>query len=214
MKRILLSIFISFLLIPTVYAASMPNLKYKNIKEKDKISYDTASEIWSNNYDKKSNKYFTKTKGFGDFYDYLDSNSKFAFSTNCEYEFIYKNNLIGYSNSDMKFYNFTYINNELNKQELTKEEVEAMFPEYKVITFSDFSPKTNSLKIQKHGGNLKILLLNNTNDKYDEFTFTSGNAKFEKYSLKGFITVIKRGMIEFSNSENIDKNNWYVILVR
>ena len=65
-----------------VYANNMPNLKYKNIGNKDKITFNESTGTWSKAIDKKSGNYYIKTKGFGDFYDYLNPNKDFAFSTN------------------------------------------------------------------------------------------------------------------------------------
>lgn len=195
-----------------VYAGTMPDIGYKNIKLKEKISYNQKTNSW----DKKSkqNTNYTKTKGFGDFYDYIDSDKNFAFSTNCEYEFIYKGRLIGYSNHDMKFYDFTFVNNKLEKFELNKDEVEQMLPDYKIITFSDFSKKTNSLKVKKEFGSLKLLLLNDTDKIFDNYSFTTGNAKFLEYSLRGFLEVTKSGMIQFSDNNKDNDKPWFIILVR
>ena len=213
MKKIFLSIFLCITVMLTVCAESMPNLKYKNIGNKDKISYSSENG-WSKKIDKKTGNYYIKTKGFGSFYDYVDAEKRFAFSTNCEYEVLYNNRLIGYSSRDLKFYDMDYSNGVLTKQELSKEEVEQIFPDYKVVALSEFSPKTNSLKIKKHLGDLKIILFNDTDKTFDNFKFTSGNAKFEQYSLKGFLTVSKPGMIQFSRIGDKDRLLWYVLLVR
>ena len=158
MKKILASFLIMFCTVIFASASEMPDLKYKNIGVKDKIIYDIETNTWSKNTDKKNLDYFVKTKGFGEFYDYLDSEQNFAFTTNCEYEFIHNNTLFGYSNRDMKFYEILYDNKTVGKRALTKEEVEAILPEYRVISLSDFSPKTNSLKIKKNFGPMKIFL--------------------------------------------------------
>ena len=214
MKKIIFSLIFCLIFTSNVFAENFPDLKYKNIKNREKISYNSELNLWTKKIDKKSGNYYIKTKGFGSFYDYLDSNKNFAFSTNCEYEFIYNDSLIGYSNRDMKFYDITYINGGLSKRALTKEEVEKIFPDYKVIEFSDFSEKTNSLKIKKGFGDLKIILLNDTDNPFDEFTFTSGNAQFEQYDLRGFLTVSKHGMIQFSKNGISNDNLWYVLLIR
>ena len=212
MKKIIISLLLCFFGFLSVYADNMPPLKYKNIKNKSKISYNETTGTWS--YNKSGENYFTKTKGFGVFYDYLNSDKSFAFSTNCEYEFIYNDSLIGYSNRDMKFYDITYANGGLSKRPLSVDEVEKIFPEYKVIPFSEFSDKTNSLKIKKQSSPLKILLFNDTNDNYDGYAFSTGNAKIEQYDLRGFVTVHKPGMVQFSKSKELNKNQWYIILVR
>lgn len=213
MKKFFISL-IFFMFMLNVSAESLPNLKYKNIENNHKIYYDEQTGTWSKISDKKSQNYYIKTKGFGDFYDYLDADKKFVFSTDCEYEFLYKGSLIGYSNKDMKFYDLTFADNKLSKTEIPQDMLETIFPEYKIIAMSDFSPKTNSLKIKKHSGNLKIILLNDTDYSFDNYSFSSGNAKFEKYSLRGFLSVTKPGMIQFSNQKESDNNLWYMILVR
>lgn len=214
MKKTLTILFALFCLANAVCASNMPDLKYKNINLKDKISYDAQTDIWSRKFDRKNKNYFIKSKGFGAFYDYLDANRNFAFSTECEYEFIHNNSLIGYSNRDLKFYEIIYSRNTVGKRPLTKEETEAILPDYKIISLSEFSPKTNSLKIKKDSGALKIFLFNDTNFAFDNYIFSSGNAKFEQYDLRGFLTVEKPGMIQFSKPGEQDNKNWYVLLVR
>ena len=215
MKKIFFSLFLCFMLTLSVSANNFPNIKYKNIGNKDKISYDATTDKWSNKFDKKTANYFIKTKGFGEFYDYLYPNKDFAFTTNCEYEFIYNGNLIGYSNKDLKFYEIKFFNNGLSKRELSKEEIQSILPDYQIIYLSDFSTKTNSYKIKKHLGALKILLVNNTNDAFDGFAFSSGNAEYKTYDLRGFITVKKQGMIQFAKDDgHINSKDWYVLLVR
>ncbi len=215
MKKLFLSLLFVFIFAElSVFAEKMPNLKYKNIGDKDKISYDVQTDTWSHKIDKKNKNYFIKTKGFGEFYDYLDSSKNFAFSTNCEYEFIYNNSLIGYSNKDMKFYDISYTNGGVGKRALSKEEVEKIFPDYELISLSDFSNLTNSKKVKKGFGDLKIILFNDTDKTFENYKFTSGNAKFEQYDLRGFLTVTKHGMIQFAPLEESENSIWYVILVR
>lgn len=213
MKKIFLCIFIIFCSICTVHAEKWPDFSYKNIGLKDKITYDIETNTWSKTTGRNNTNYFVKVKGFGEYYDYLDSEENFVFSTNCEYEFIYNNSLIGYSNRDMRFYEILYDNKSIGKRALTKEEVEQLLPDYRILSLSEFSPKTNSLKIKKHNGANKIMLYNDTNYHFDNYTFTSGNTPFEQYSLRGFLTVHKPGMIEFSQ---LGENNkiWYVLLIR
>lgn len=212
MKKIFICFCVFFVSSLNVSANNIPNLGYKNIKNKETISYNQETGVWGKK--SKQNINYTKVKGFGTFYDYLDSNKNYSFSTNCEYEFIYKGRLIGYSNDNMKFYDFTFINGNFEKYELNKDEVEQMLPDYKIITFSDFSKKTNSLKIKKEFGSLKLLLLNDTDKIFDNYSFTTGNAKFLEYSLRGFLEVTKSGMIQFSDNNKNNDKPWFIILVR
>lgn len=215
MKKILFVMFFILLFSSSAIASNFANIKYKNIAIKDKISYNAADESWNDKTDKKRDLYFIKTKGFGDFYDYMYPNKSFAFTTDCEYEFIFNGNFIGYSNSDLKFYNIKLIGGKVFKQELTKKEVEELFPDYKIIEITEFSKIANAYKIKKHAGILKIIILNNTENKFHNFRFSSGNAEFEQYKLSGFINVTKPGMIQFSqDGEHISGKNCYVLLVR
>ena len=214
MRKIFICFILMLGMMNIVSAENFPNLKYKNIGLKDKISYDIQTNTWSKKIDKKNKNYFVKVKGFGDFYDYLDADKNFAFSTNCEYEFIYNNTLIGYSNRELKFYEIIYDNNTIGKRALTVEETEALLPDYKIISLSEFSPKTNAFKIKRGSSPLKIFIYNDTENTFDNYTFFSGNAKFEQYDLKGFLTVHTPGMIQFSRTGEQNSGLWYVILVR
>lgn len=196
-------------------ANNFPDIKYKNIKYKGKISYNSETNTWSNAINKNADNYFTKVKGFGDAYDYEDKDRNFAFSTDCEYEFIYNGSLIGYSNRDLKFYDITYANGGISKRPLTIDEIQAILPDYNIITLSQFSKNTNAFKIKKHVGDLKILLYNDTDNTFSGYSFYSGNAKFKHFLLKGFIVVQHPGMIQFSDlgSHSYEKP-CYVLLVR
>ena len=213
MKRLLVSIFLLVFLSP-VFASEIPGFKYKDIGLKSKISYNPSTNKWTNHVNK-GDSYFIKTKGFVKYFDYLDSNKSFAFSTDCEYEFIAGDFFIGYSNKDLKFYSFSLINGKLLKRELSQDEMQALLPEYKVIKISEFSPNTNSVKIKKDSINLKVLLVNDTNRNFDGYIFTSGNAEIETYPMSGLLKVSSPGMIQFSSKLGTSSENpWYIILVR
>lgn len=213
MKRLLVLVFILVFFSP-VFAGEIPGFKYKDIGLKSKISYNPSTNKWSNHVNKGDN-YFIKTKGFGKYSDYLDSNKSFAFSTDCEYEFIAGDFLIGYSNKDLKFYSFSYHAGELTKRELSQDEMQALLPEYKVIKISEFSPNTNSIKIKKDWNSLKVLLVNDTNKNFDNYKFTSGNAEIETYPMTGLLKISSPGMIQFSSTLGTSSENpWYIILVR
>ena len=215
MKKFLASFFVFVVTGLCVSASDFPDIRYKNIKLKDKICYNTTSNTWSQASCNKDKLTFTKVKGFGDTFDYNDSNKNFAFTTGCEYEFIFNNSLIGYSNNDLKFYEISYANGGIGKRALTKDEISAMLPEYTIISLSEFNKNTNVFKLKKHMGELKILLYNDSNEEYRGYYFSSGNAKIKKYDLNGFLSVHKSGMIEFApNGAYSNEYPRYVLLVR
>ncbi len=215
MKKIVLSIFMLVFMNLCVMAQNYPDIRYRNIKVRDNIAYNQTTHEWSYTVNKKNSLYFTKVKGFGSTFDYLDPNKNFAFTTDCEYEFIYNGHLFGYSNKDLRFYEIEYENGKIYKRILEKEEVQNLLPNYTIISISDFSKNTNSYKLKKHFGELKIFIYNDTSKSLEGYKFASGNSKIQKFNLTGFLHVDKSGMIEFSaNGVYSSEKPCYVILVR
>ena len=211
MKKFFLSLIISSTFVLCVNATE--TIQYKNLKNKTQITYNADIDSWSSKVNKKTEKYYVKSLVDGS-YEYLNSDDSFAFATGCSYEFLNGNDLIGYSDRDLKFYDFAIIDDELTKRELTEDEVQALFPNFRIIKISDFSPNTNSIKLKKHDNN-KIIILNDTDKTFENYTFTSGNAKFKTYELAGFIKVTKKGMIQFSHfGENNETTPWFILLMR
>ena len=193
----------------------MLSIPYKGIKEEGKLKI--VNDVWTDKVPRKDYDYFVKmiSDGTGSYSEFYNSDGTFAFTTGCQYEFIKNGDLIGYSNQDLKFYDYTYSDNLLSRRELTEEEVQALFPDFKIIKISEFSTNTNSLKIKKDKRNLKIIILNDTDRNFYNYSFTSGNSKFELYPLTGFINIKKRGMIQFSHFGDNTKNNpWFILLIR
>lgn len=196
-------------------ASYLQNIDYKNIKTDSKITY--IDGIWTTKINKKSQDYFVKetSNGTSNFSEFYSPDGNFLFSTGTQYEFIKDGKLIGYSNSDLKFYEYVMCEGILQQRELTEDEVQTLFPKYEIIKISDFSNKTNSLKIKKNRRNLKIILLNDTDRYFYHYGFSSNNAYFKKYSLKGFLDITKKGMIQFSHfGDNTQENPWFILLVR
>ncbi|MBR6127674.1 hypothetical protein IKQ21_08330 [bacterium] len=211
MKKFLCTLFIFLISTALCYANDIHGMKYKDIKLKSKIKTDSGN--WS--YAKKSDDYLLKTEGFGGFYDYLKKDGSFAFTTDCKYEFLYNNKLAGYSDKDFMFYEFDYTDGVLTRTQIPEEEIKNILSGYRIIKLSEFSPLTNSLKIKKGFGELRLLILNDLGVDMNGYCFTSGNAKFKTYPISGVITVFSKGMIQLSPSAGgSDQSPWYVLLVR
>lgn len=198
-----------------VEASELEQIKYKNLKDGAKITYDNGT--WFNKVDRKSQDYFVKKvpDGIGQFSEFYSSEDIFIFSTGTNYEFIEKGALIGYSNLDLKFYEYTFNDGILNQRELMLGQVQDLFPKHRIIRISEFSNATNSLKIKKGRKDLDLILFNDTDRTFDYYRFTTNNSKFLKYPLKGFLKISKRGMIQFSHLGGDSKYNpWFVLLVR
>ena len=191
MKKILLSLIVMSAMVLCVNAEELLQIPYKNIKEESKLRIE--NDVWTNKINKKEQDYLIKfiSDGSGNYSEFYNSDGTFAFSTDCQYEFLHKGDLIGYSNQDLKFYDFTYAEGKLNKRELTEDEISELFPDYKIVKISDFSTNTNSLKLKKEGHDFKIIILNDTDKNFYHYSFSSNNGKFETYPLTGFINITK-----------------------
>ena len=211
MKKILYTFFVFLLSLTLVSANEVSGMKYKDIKLKSKITYDENG--WS--YAKKSDNYFIKTEGFGDYYDYLNKDKSYAFTTDCKYEFLYNKKLIGYSDKDFVFYEFDYSNGVLTRKPVPEEEIKNFLSGYRIVKLSEFSPYTNSLKIKKGLGSLRLLVLNDIGIDMTEYGFTSGNMKFETFSIAGAVRISSAGMLQLSkDGAKSSQIPWFVILVR
>ncbi len=215
MKRILFTLVLFLGISLSAIATDLEKAPYKNINEGEKITYTEEGHWVLTN--KKSKEYFTKqiSSGTGSYSEFYSPEGEFLFSTGCTYEFIYEGNLIGYSNHDLKFYQFWMVDGILQRNELTFEEIESMFKDFKIVKISDFSSSTNSLKLKKDKKHFKILLWNDTDRYFYHYGFTSNNAKFNRYPIKGMLDITKKGMIQFSHfGDNTKENPWFIILVR
>lgn len=215
MKKILLSLIVMLAMVLCVNAEEFLQIPYKNIKEESKLKIENG--VWTNKVAKKEQDYLIKfiSDGSGNYSEFYNSDGSFAFTTDCQYEFLHKGKLIGYSNQDLKFYDFILEDGKVNKRELSVEEVAELFPDYKIVKISDFSTNTNSLKLKKEGHNFKILVLNNTDKNFYHYSFNSNNGKFNTYPLTGFINVTKKGMFQFSHfGDNTESTPWFILLVR
>ncbi len=212
MIRIFLTVVSLFIILPSF---AMEKIEYKNLKEGSKIVFN--NDIWDTKVNKKTNDYFIKrvSEGISKFSEFYSPSGVFLFSTATEYEFINKGRLIGYSNADLKFYEFNLQNGLLSQRELLSDEVQDLFPKYEIIKISDFSTTTNSLKIKKKRGESKIILLNDTDKYFNNYAFTTNNSKFDKYLLRGFLDINQKGMIQFSRfGDNTKFSPWYILLIR
>ena len=110
-----------------------------------------SESTWSFKVPKKSDNYYVKkvSEGFTKFSEFYSSDGIFLFSTATQYEFINNGRLIGYSNLNLKFYEFYLENGLFCQRELALDEIQELFPKYEIIQLSQFSTATNSLKIKK-----------------------------------------------------------------
>ena len=212
MKKIFLTLFLLIGICLSSYANDIP---YKNIKDGDSIvNYEEGTWGIAN---KKRDIYYTKkvSSGTGSFSEFYTPEGEFVFSTGCNYEFIIDGKLFGYSNSELKFYEFSLPCGILEQRELSEDEIKSLFKDFKIVKISEFTSSTNSLRLKKDRKHYKIILLNDTDRYFYHYGFTSNNAKFNTYPLRGLLDITKRGMIQFSHfGDNTKENPWFILLVR
>lgn len=203
------------LLLTLTLSVPAEDIQYKNIDAGERITYSETGK-WSL-ANRKSAEYFVKqvSDGTGNYSEFYSPQGEFLFSTGCQYEFIHNGNLIGYSNHELRFYEFTMEKGILAQRELTEDEVSELFQNFKIVKISDFTTSTNSLRLKKDKRHFRIMLLNDTDRYFYHYGFTSNNAEFKTYPLKGFINITKKGMIQFSHfGDNTKDNPWFILLVR
>ncbi len=193
----------------SVSASELKELPYKNIKEGSKITI-SDKQAWTDKVKRKDNNYFTRIAD-----ELIAKDNSVTIETGCEYLFINKGRLYGYSSDDLKFYEFSYFDNKIYTRELNSDEVSLLFKEFRVILISDFTKTTNVYKFKKVRSEEKIMILNDTRRYFRDYSFTTNNSKFEKYDINNAIGITKKGLIQFSKlRETSQSTPWYVILVR
>jgi len=206
---------LAFLFCTQVFA--LESVQYRNLRNGKWISLSGDNQTWLAKCDKNGTCYkreilYNDSQGSV----YYAKSKEVAFATECQYEFIKNGKLIGYSNTDLTFYDISLNSDSvIEKRPLSYDEVSELFKNYKIIKISDFNNVTNSIKIKKGNKNLNLILYNDKNMNFAFYDYGTYNAKLEKYPLKGFLKVKRAGMIHFSHyGDNTKDNPLYVILVR
>ena len=208
MKKLFITFFV-FLMCLSVFASDVKNLPYGNIKENGKLTI-TEAGIWSQKVSRKDTGSFIRQ---GNLLKRQDNSLNI--DTKCKFIFLNDGRLFGYDDSIMRFYEFVPSNERVSVKELDIYEVSALFKDFHVIAISDFSKSTNVFKVKKTRGEEKIMLINDTAARFDNYGFSTNNAKYEEYIINNAIGVTKPGMIQFSKSDEGVKNApWFVLLVR
>ena len=212
-KKLLGFIFV-FTLCMSAFASEFKQLPYDDIKDGDKIK-QTETQGWTDKVKHKDLEVYVKLGS--KLYQGLnvtDSNEN-IFDTECDYIFINNDKLYGYSEKDLKFYDISKTDDNFIKNELTTEEVAALFKDFRIIMISDFSTTTNVYRFKKGRGEEKIMLLSDKDIDFSDYTFTTNKAKFNQYNTSNAIGITKTGLIQFSKyGENTQDLPWFILLVR
>ncbi|MBQ7764787.1 hypothetical protein IJ384_05420 [bacterium] len=198
-----------------VNAADFQKIEYKQLKDKTKITYQDGA--WLTKVKTKNNDYFIKrsSEGVEKYSEFFAPTGEYLFSATTDYDFIENGRLIGYSNSNFKFYEYELFENKLSARELGAEEVQNLFPKFTIIKISEFSPTTNCLKIKKGKKNLNLIVLNDTDRYFDNYWFSTDNVNLKYYQLRGLLKIKNKGLVQLSRfGENTKIYPWFVLLIR
>ncbi len=170
----------------------------------------TEADIWSQKVNRRDMGNFVRN---GNLLKKMDDS--LIIDTKCKYLFLNNGRLYGYDDAIMRFYELIPLNGKVSFKELDFNEVSVLFKDFHIIAVSEFSESTNVFKIKKKRSEEKIMLINDTKERFGDYEFTTNNAKFEHYNINNAINVTKPGMIQFSKiSEKTENSPWFILLVR
>lgn len=132
------------------------------VNEDHRLEYNQTKKTWVKT-NSETPETFTKhwTKGSGGFSEY--ERNKNMLETCTTYEFLYKNQLIGYNTHTLKFYKFDFENEKFNKTELSESQIKELFPDVEIVKISQF--KDNKITLNKPWFKKKTFLIVNDTDK-------------------------------------------------
>lgn len=145
-----------------------PNV-LNSINDNQIVDYNPTTKIWSRNLGLKDY-VFTKhiSVGTGSFSEYFYKDKQY--DTNSTYEFLYYGKLIGYNGHLLKFFDLTFNGEKFEAKELTKEQVQVLFPDIKIILVSEF--KDNEITIESPIFRKRAyMILNDTDQDFYKYQF-------------------------------------------
>lgn len=151
------------------------------IKDNQIVDYNPATQMWSRNLGLKDY-VFTKhiSVGTGSYSEYFLGDKQF--DTNTTYEFLYNGKLIGYSGHLLKFFDLTFDGSNFKAVELTKDQVQTLFPDVKIIMVSEF--ENNEITIESPIFRKRAYMILNDTDR-DFYKYQFEYYKTENSYFKG-----------------------------
>ncbi len=137
MKKVLFAALILALTGGNVYAYQVDQAVLNTIKNLQIIDYNPSTKIWSRNLGL-GHEVFKKhiSIGSGSYTEFTCEDKTFELNTT--YEFLYYGRLYAYSAHMLKFFELLYDGETINTRELSKEEVQQLFPDVKILLVSEF----------------------------------------------------------------------------
>lgn len=181
MMKCLLSIICLIFFTGAVFAYEVEPAVLQNIKDLQIVDYNPATRIWSRNLGL-NDIVFTRhiTHGSGGYSEYKYNNN--IYDVDSTYEFLYGGRLLGYNAHNLKFFELTFDGDKFDHRDLTKEEVQYLFPDVEILMLSEF--KNNEISVELPIFRKRTFMLLNDTDVY-----------FYKYQFEYF----KRKRTAFNN---------------
>lgn len=168
MKKLILLTAILFSINSAIGYTYNTAITNNNIKENQIINYCPETQNWQTSCPNMISFTHYYTIGSGGYSEY-ELNGK-RYDTDTVYEFIYNNKLIGYNPYKLKFYNLTFKNDKFEKETLSEQQVQDLFPNVEIVKISQF--KNNEITLYKPLFKTKtFLFLNDTNSEYYKYQF-------------------------------------------
>ena len=130
--------------------------------------------------------------GSGGFCEYYYQDGKLAIGPEINIGFVHDGEFIGINSQELKFYKYKYQDKKFVSELLTQEEIQKLYPEYKIIKVSEF--KNNEITInKKFFEKINVLLLNDTEQlKYSMLKYSSlqtGTLKLGMLWIGGYLNL-------------------------
>lgn len=178
MKKFLFLIMSLLIFCNIAKAYECDQMVLNSINDKQIIDYNPLTKKWSRNLG--LNDYvFTKhiTIGTGGFSEYIYKDK--TYDTNSTYEFLYYTKLYGYNAHQMKFFELIFDGNEFQRRDLTKEEVQYLFPDVQIIMVSEFTDNEISVELPIFHKKAYMILNDTDQDFYKyQFEYYKGQSLF------------------------------------
>lgn len=192
MKKILFILGLTILSITPTFAIN------EELLDGAQVKYSPQNKIWTvvgNNpeyiiYTKKTT---SGTGSYSEYYTLDKTEPEFVLSSN--YEFVRNGKLIAVINKDLKFAQVINKNGKIHEKELSKGEIEKLFPDTKIIKISSFKKHKITLKPKKFPQ--QYLLWNNTDKNFHKYSITPYNT--DRPYINGAFRVDKEGEFIFSH---------------
>lgn len=169
MKKTIFTILSLILLSGVSYAYTAHPSVLNSINDNQIVDYNPNTKIWSRNLGLKDY-VFTKhiSVGTGSFSEYFYKDKQY--DINSTYEFLYSGKLIAYNGHLLKFFELNFNGEDFESKELTKEQVQFLFPDVRIILVSEF--KDNEITIESPIFRKRAyMILNDTDRDFYKYQF-------------------------------------------